>query len=268
MLRSKEKNESGRSMVEMLGVLAIIGVLSVGGIAGYTTAMNSHRANEAVNNATRLAVLLSSKRLLKSDATLSADELAGTNFEWVENADNIILSVDVPEAVKTKIAGMGLTVASLDTATQGKITFTFNNDLSERISGSQAGGSSGGSEQQQGQQQETQTPADPCAGYDSQCCSNGDITSTDVCNYGSGTMNGHCDKGQCVAMTCSSMNEYKDWGGVNISSLCLELECHLMESAMPEWWGCFDDGPSAEAACEDYGGDYEVTGSNASYCDD
>ena len=32
------KNESGRSMVEMLGVLAIIGVLSVGGIAGYTTA--------------------------------------------------------------------------------------------------------------------------------------------------------------------------------------------------------------------------------------
>ena len=30
------KNESGRSMVEMLGVLAIIGVFSVGGIAGYT----------------------------------------------------------------------------------------------------------------------------------------------------------------------------------------------------------------------------------------
>lgn len=29
------KNESGRSMVEMLGVLAIIGVLSVGGIAGH-----------------------------------------------------------------------------------------------------------------------------------------------------------------------------------------------------------------------------------------
>ena len=27
-------NESGRSMIEMLGVLAIIGVLSVGGIAG------------------------------------------------------------------------------------------------------------------------------------------------------------------------------------------------------------------------------------------
>ena len=30
----------------MLGVLAIIGVLSVGGIAGYKTALNKYRANE------------------------------------------------------------------------------------------------------------------------------------------------------------------------------------------------------------------------------
>ena len=41
-------NESGRSMVEMLGVLAIIGVLSIGGIAGYTMAMNRYRANEVI----------------------------------------------------------------------------------------------------------------------------------------------------------------------------------------------------------------------------
>ena len=31
--------QSGRSIVEMLGVLAIIGVLSVGAIAGYSKAM-------------------------------------------------------------------------------------------------------------------------------------------------------------------------------------------------------------------------------------
>lgn len=31
--------EKGRSMIEMLGVLAIICVLSVGGIAGYSKAM-------------------------------------------------------------------------------------------------------------------------------------------------------------------------------------------------------------------------------------
>ena len=38
--------ELGRSMVEMLGVLAIIGVLSVGGIAGYSKAMFKHKLNK------------------------------------------------------------------------------------------------------------------------------------------------------------------------------------------------------------------------------
>mgnify|MGYP001077395332 CR=1 FL=1 len=40
MVNLLEKNEqTGRSMVEMLGVLAIIGVLSVGGIASFFKAM-------------------------------------------------------------------------------------------------------------------------------------------------------------------------------------------------------------------------------------
>ena len=46
------KSENGRSMVEMLGVLAIIGVLSVGAIAGYSKAMMKYKLNkhaEAIN---------------------------------------------------------------------------------------------------------------------------------------------------------------------------------------------------------------------------
>lgn len=39
-------NQLGRSMVEMLGVLAIIGVLSVGAIAGYSKAMHKHKLNQ------------------------------------------------------------------------------------------------------------------------------------------------------------------------------------------------------------------------------
>ena len=50
-------NETGRSMVEMLGVLAIIGVLSVGGIAGYTMAMRKYKANEILNTASMLSML-------------------------------------------------------------------------------------------------------------------------------------------------------------------------------------------------------------------
>ena len=54
----KNINESGRSMVEMLGVLAIIGVLSIGGIAGYTRAMRNWRANEILDAANRVAAMV------------------------------------------------------------------------------------------------------------------------------------------------------------------------------------------------------------------
>lgn len=40
--------QCGRSMIEMLGVLAIIGVLSVGGIAGYSKAMTQFKVNKIV----------------------------------------------------------------------------------------------------------------------------------------------------------------------------------------------------------------------------
>ena len=45
----QKKAQSGRSMVEMLGVLAIIGVLSVGGIAGYSKAMSKWKINKAID---------------------------------------------------------------------------------------------------------------------------------------------------------------------------------------------------------------------------
>lgn len=59
---TKLNQESGRSMVEMLGVLAIIGVLSIGGIAGYTMAMNRYRANELLAAASMANVLAMSQQ--------------------------------------------------------------------------------------------------------------------------------------------------------------------------------------------------------------
>ena len=41
--------QCGRSMIEMLGVLAIVGVLSVGGIQGYSKAMEKIRFNKALS---------------------------------------------------------------------------------------------------------------------------------------------------------------------------------------------------------------------------
>jgi type II secretory pathway pseudopilin PulG len=42
-------SQSGRSMVEMLGVLAIIGVLSVGAISGYSKAMDKYLINQTID---------------------------------------------------------------------------------------------------------------------------------------------------------------------------------------------------------------------------
>ena len=42
--KNYKRSQKGRSMVEMLGVLAIVGVLSVGGVYGYGVAMKKHKA--------------------------------------------------------------------------------------------------------------------------------------------------------------------------------------------------------------------------------
>lgn len=63
--------QSGRSMIEMLGVLAIIGVLSIGGLAGYTMAMNRHRANQVLDYVSRAAVIA----LTKGDGTQSVNNM-------------------------------------------------------------------------------------------------------------------------------------------------------------------------------------------------
>ncbi len=67
-----KKLESGRSMVEMLGVLAIIGVLSVGGIAGYSLSMRRHRANGIVDLASKYALTVYSicqQRVVNGEAS-------------------------------------------------------------------------------------------------------------------------------------------------------------------------------------------------------
>ena len=63
--------QSGRSMVEMLGVLAIIGVLSVGAIAGYSKAMTKYKLNK---QAEQISWLLNAMYRYK--------DLLGQNQPW------------------------------------------------------------------------------------------------------------------------------------------------------------------------------------------
>ena len=57
---------AGRSMVEMLGVLAVIGVLSVGAIAGYSKAMMKYKLNKQAES---FSMLLNNALQLTEDLT-------------------------------------------------------------------------------------------------------------------------------------------------------------------------------------------------------
>lgn len=80
-------NEQGRSMVEMLGVLAIIGVLSIGGIAGYTMAMNRYKANQILDLASKLSIMAQTGYAADSDNWNGIsedvfDELGMEAYDW------------------------------------------------------------------------------------------------------------------------------------------------------------------------------------------
>ena len=72
------KLSAGRSMVEMLGVLAIIGVLSVGAIAGYSKAMFKYKLNkqaEAVNSLINYALQYKDSFTYKENALTYFNEI-------------------------------------------------------------------------------------------------------------------------------------------------------------------------------------------------
>lgn len=89
------KNQDGRSMIEMLGVLAIIGVLSVGGIAGYTKAMLHYKVNKTIEQITHMAAAIKTSYMNQKEATW--------NEEWSENNGKYI-NLDIPTAIAIGVA--------------------------------------------------------------------------------------------------------------------------------------------------------------------
>ena len=90
MKKTIPTNELGRSMVEILGVLAIIGVLSIGGIQGYKYAMDKYTANQTLNDINLRAIDLMMQK--SQDKPLSLDAWANVQtiypIELVFDADN------------------------------------------------------------------------------------------------------------------------------------------------------------------------------------
>ena len=57
----KTVNEMGRTLVEMLSVLAIMGILSITAVWAYNNAMNKHKANTLIDEAQKRAVVVAAQ---------------------------------------------------------------------------------------------------------------------------------------------------------------------------------------------------------------
>ncbi len=108
-------SESGRSMVEILGVLAIMGLLSLGAISGYRYAVDKSVANDIINEVDKRAVIGSSQ--IMAGLVFDLSEFWGDNpydvirgFEadgeapYGRNPDFFaITTYDIPEGVCARV---------------------------------------------------------------------------------------------------------------------------------------------------------------------
>ena len=98
-------NNSGRSMIEMIGVLTIIGALSTGGIVGYTKALHQNKVKTAIEQINVIS------------AHLSAIGANGGDYSGLNNGVAIKLKAVLPEmnpsgtTLKNPFGG-GVTIAS------------------------------------------------------------------------------------------------------------------------------------------------------------
>ena len=105
-------NEAGRSMIEMLGVLAIIGVLSVGGIAGYSKAMNKFKTNKIADNVSMIVANVK---------TLYAQQ---NTYTGLNNGTAVSMGV-IPDELGTISSGSGdSATATLTNAFNGRVYVT------------------------------------------------------------------------------------------------------------------------------------------------
>ncbi len=126
--RLKADSESGRSMVETLGVLAIIGLLAIGGIAGYRYAMDKYNANEILNEVRKRAVTTAGSY----NGNMSFFSLTVLGIE--KGVCDKVIAEKIPFVVEEKI---GDVVVEEETAcAEGEnndVTFVFKNTLEEDV---------------------------------------------------------------------------------------------------------------------------------------
>jgi len=99
-----QKKQFGRSMIEMLGVLAIIGVLSIGGLLGYRRAVNNHQANTILDDANRLAfVIMENDRAYETNDFVDEELIDSVTYTGTYNLDAFMAQAGQFGIVVTKV---------------------------------------------------------------------------------------------------------------------------------------------------------------------
>ena len=103
--KNYKRSQKGRSMVEMLGVLAIVGVLSVGGISAYSKAVEKHKANEALHKASMMATTVSA-------FAMTNDGKLPTSITDFANSGYTTTLTDNGTQFNLKLSGIGFDVCT------------------------------------------------------------------------------------------------------------------------------------------------------------
>ncbi len=269
--------QSGRSMVEMLGVLAVMGVLSVGGVAMYTSAMNKYRANELLNEASKRAVVVVPQIAMgntpsigeftnPSDHNFELKGPDGTNA-WQTTDKQFAITIsgvskEICQQMKNVSGGVIKGFKPDTCADNSKVILTFNNDMSTEDLPS--------------------GPADVgvCEegkvylSYNSDPCGTETPMNTQSCTSGSDCWDGMGDASCCdtTTHTCKAGTYYYDEDSGNEDYRCVEADnkqctknsdcasgefCNLMSSE----WDCYkpNTGTCEAISSSDYT-DATVTG--------
>jgi Tfp pilus assembly protein PilE len=173
--KNDKRSQKGRSMVEMLGVLAIIGVLSVGGISAYGVAMKKHKANELMAATMQEAVLISAQLATgKTNPSLSSfNNSLFTSASTVTGTDNFKIALktvdsDICEKMKSMLGVSSMVHAISDNCGE----MIFNKNLTPKAI-TQSGGNSGGTGSEGGNSGGNSGEGgttDPCADFEPTVC--------------------------------------------------------------------------------------------------
>ena len=169
------RSESGRSLLEALGTLAIMAIISAGGIVGYSSAMRKHDANDLAHRLMVRAMDASTQAMTGRVPDLSnwnsqdGKYAISPNVTTDANSSTFTLTAqNIPKSICEQMHTLQWPFASISPEMSSctetaDMTFTFNKDLRPRKAGDPAGGSDTGGDEEGNQQ-------DTCPGFIADAC--------------------------------------------------------------------------------------------------